>query len=234
MNGILTMMVSKTAVILSPHIEKGAIKPTKSIEQFYTLLEACSFSVQIHQLDSDDLSYLSLKADIVCIDMCNNHSNEAVDKILRMETRLPSIALLNAPSKGICEKKALMQGIKGVFYVDDRRDIILKGIESITNGESWFKRATLNAVLNDLMSNHSSNAQPQEINPSAMVDSVLTKREWMIVSLVAKGAQNQEIANQLHISVNTVKTHIYSIFRKTKCRNRVELITWSQMARMSA
>jgi DNA-binding NarL/FixJ family response regulator len=152
-----------------------------------------------------------------------------------METRLPSIVLLNAPGKGICEKKALMQGIKGVFYTDDRRDIILKGIESITNGESWFKRATLNAVLNDLMASsvQTTNVLP-EINPSAMVDSVLTKREWMIVSLVAKGAQNQEIANQLHISVNTVKTHIYSIFRKTKCRNRVELITWSQMARMSA
>ena len=229
------MMVSKTAVILSPHVENGAKIPTQSIEQFYSLLEACSFNVQLRKLDSEDMSYLALKADIVCIDMCNNHSNATVDKILRMETRLPSIVLLNAPGKGICEKKALMQGIKGVFYTDDRRDIILKGIESITNGESWFKRATLNAVLNDLMaSSVQTTTSLPEINPSAMVDSVLTKREWMIVSLVSKGAQNQEIANQLHISVNTVKTHIYSIFRKTKCRNRVELITWSQMARMTA
>ncbi|HAU92054.1 MAG TPA: hypothetical protein DCW59_06830, partial [Alteromonas sp.] len=44
---------------------------------------------------------------------------------------------------------------------------------------------------------------------------------------VSKGAQNQEIADTLHISVNTVKTHIYSIFRKTNSRNRVELVAWS-------
>jgi DNA-binding CsgD family transcriptional regulator len=52
----------------------------------------------------------------------------------------------------------------------------------------------------------------------------------MIVVLIGQGAQNKEIADQLHISVNTVKTHVYSIYRKTSCRNRVELIKWSMPA----
>ena len=56
----------------------------------------------------------------------------------------------------------------------------------------------------------------------------LTRREQTIVRLVSSGAQNKEIAEQLHISPNTVKTHIYSLFRKTSSRNRIELITWSQ------
>jgi DNA-binding CsgD family transcriptional regulator len=56
---------------------------------------------------------------------------------------------------------------------------------------------------------------------------LLTKREKTIVSLVSSGAKNQEIADELHISPNTVKTHIYSIFRKTSSRNRIELIAWS-------
>ena len=55
----------------------------------------------------------------------------------------------------------------------------------------------------------------------------MTKRENTIIDLVTKGSKNHEIADQLNISTNTVKTHIYSIFRKTNSRNRIELITWS-------
>ena len=58
----------------------------------------------------------------------------------------------------------------------------------------------------------------------------LTKRENAIIGLVSKGAKNAEIAEQLHISPNTVKTHLYSIFRKTQSRNRVELISMTQQA----
>lgn len=52
----------------------------------------------------------------------------------------------------------------------------------------------------------------------------LTQREQEIVSLVYKGFSNGEIAAELYISENTVKHHMYNIFRKTGIKNRVELI----------
>ena len=52
----------------------------------------------------------------------------------------------------------------------------------------------------------------------------LTSREREIVRLVGDGISNKEIAQQLGLSVGTVKIHVHSIFHKTGARSRYELI----------
>jgi two-component system response regulator DegU len=51
----------------------------------------------------------------------------------------------------------------------------------------------------------------------------LTSREKEVALLVARGHSNQEIGEHLQISVQTVKNHVQSIFRKLALANRVEL-----------
>jgi DNA-binding NarL/FixJ family response regulator len=51
----------------------------------------------------------------------------------------------------------------------------------------------------------------------------LTPREQEIVQLIATGANNEEIANQLYISPKTVKNHITSILSRLNLRNRTEI-----------
>ena len=48
----------------------------------------------------------------------------------------------------------------------------------------------------------------------------LTQREVEVLRLVAGGATNQQVADELHISVRTVNTHMTNIFNKTGCDNR--------------
>lgn len=50
----------------------------------------------------------------------------------------------------------------------------------------------------------------------------LTSRERDILMLLRLGKTNDEIANQLGLSVNTVKTHLKNLFRKLEVRNRTE------------
>jgi len=57
--------------------------------------------------------------------------------------------------------------------------------------------------------------------------SPLTPREIEILSLVAIGAKNEEIAEKLFISSNTVKTHIYNIFKKIDVPNRLQAALWA-------
>jgi DNA-binding NarL/FixJ family response regulator len=51
----------------------------------------------------------------------------------------------------------------------------------------------------------------------------LTPREMQVARLAAQGHRNAEIANELHISVLTVETHLKHIYGKLKIRSRTEL-----------
>ncbi|GFD70416.1 helix-turn-helix transcriptional regulator [Alteromonas sp. KUL106] len=116
---------------------------------------------------------------------------------------------------------ALQQGINGIFHIEDSLELLVRGVQQVRSGNKWFSREILSRYID-------ASLVPQTKNIAALNSStaVLTKRELVITRKIADGAQNQEIADCLHISVNTVKTHVYSIFRKTDCRNRVELIKW--------
>jgi ligand-binding sensor domain-containing protein/DNA-binding CsgD family transcriptional regulator len=58
----------------------------------------------------------------------------------------------------------------------------------------------------------------------------ISEREQEVLHLVLKGKSNQDIEDELYISVRTVKKHIYAIYRKMGVRNRLELINFIQRA----
>ncbi len=55
----------------------------------------------------------------------------------------------------------------------------------------------------------------------------LTDREEEVLATVARGRTNAEIADELHISLSTVKAHLSSLMTKLEARNRVELAMWA-------
>jgi DNA-binding NarL/FixJ family response regulator len=139
--------------------------------------------------------------------------------------------LFNLSCEQIREVDAIIAGVNGVFYRHDKPELVLKGLYRITKNDIWFKRSSINQALRRL----SSVVPKQRLAASSTLEpalSQLTKREKVILHLVSRGAPNQDIADELHISVNTVKTHIYSIFRKTHSRNRIELVAWSQQHKL--
>jgi len=52
----------------------------------------------------------------------------------------------------------------------------------------------------------------------------LTKREQEIILLVIAGKTNKDIQDELYISLKTVKTHLYNIYRKLNVQNRLQLM----------
>jgi len=53
----------------------------------------------------------------------------------------------------------------------------------------------------------------------------ISKREKDIVELIVSGHSNNEIADKLYISLSTVKSHLYSIYRKLDISSRMELLS---------
>lgn len=127
-------------------------------------------------------------------------------------------ALFNLPEHAGIENKVLSRKIRGFFYKNDHFDIFLKGIRSILRGEIWISREILLKYVFESIDNKNTEIPDK---PG------LTPREVEILTLVSMGFTNEEIADKMCISTNTVKTHLYNIFRKINVPNRLQAALWA-------
>ena len=112
-------------------------------------------------------------------------------------------------------------GIKGIF---DRSqydsDQLCRCIVCVASGQVWANSKQLEFVLDafsETNSLHVFNANGEEL---------LTKREKDVVRLVAEGLGNRDIAQQLRLSVHTVKNYLFNIFDKLGVSSRAELVMY--------
>jgi DNA-binding NarL/FixJ family response regulator len=128
------------------------------------------------------------------------------------------VALYNvAPCLGV-EKKALRKGIRGFFYRQDPPESLLSGVSAVFNEELWVSREIMTKTI---LENRDKDLMVRNEHTT------LTPREIEILSLLASGEKNEDIAEELFISPNTVKTHIYNIFKKIHVPNRLQAALWA-------
>lgn len=111
--------------------------------------------------------------------------------------------------------------IRGIFYRENSQFTFIKGIKLILEGHLWLTRKMLSNCI--LM-----NSQAL-VGPAVEELSMLSRREREILQHVVFGESNQEIADALMISVHTVKTHLYNIYRKINVPNRLQATLWATM-----
>lgn len=156
-------------------------------------------------------------------------TNDAWNKLKEQLVRLKvscDIILFNLDENPELANRALLSGIRGVFYTTDNADVLMKGIRLLMEDQLWYRREIMCNALNRMLQFNKDALH--KLTEGDIEPVKLTKREKAIISLMSKGAKNKEIAEDLNISPHTVKTHLYSAFRKTKCRNRIELLSWAQ------
>jgi len=70
-----------------------------------------------------------------------------------------------------------------------------------------------------------------EAKPSVVIESVrMTKRERQVIELIADGATNKEIAQKLHLSTYTVKSHVHNILEKLSLHTRVQVANYAHIS----
>ncbi|QLE84202.1 MULTISPECIES: LuxR C-terminal-related transcriptional regulator [Shewanella] len=136
------------------------------------------------------------------------------------------VALYQVERDTLEAESALLLGIRGLLYADQRMDLLLTGLRKMVGDELWYDRTLISKMFRQLVK-RLDGANDFSQDTVAMLQ-MLTGRERTIIQLVSSGARNKEIAHRLCISEHTVKAHISSIFRKTQSRNRVELLRWAQ------
>ncbi len=63
-----------------------------------------------------------------------------------------------------------------------------------------------------------------QLNEQVFAETGISKREYEVLELMAKGLSNQEIADTLFVSLNTVKTHSANLFLKLEVKRRTQAI----------
>lgn len=133
------------------------------------------------------------------------------------------MALFNVQDKKSTdmEEDLINAGFRGVFYKDVPFKHLLRGIRSILDNQLWFSREAMSSYLL---------GRPQQTNDTAQGDmrsEELSSREKEILLLLAAGASNQDIADKLFLSLNTIKSHIYNIYKKIDVSNRLQASLWA-------
>ncbi|OMC31162.1 DNA-binding response regulator [Mycobacterium sp. GA-1841] len=111
---------------------------------------------------------------------------------------------------------ALRAGASGFVLKDSSAEELIRAVRAVAQGDSYLDPAVTARVL----STYRKSAEPRR---SAAVGD-LTARELDVLTLIAKGRSNTEIAEELSISGLTVKSHIGHIFIKLDLRDRAAAI----------
>lgn len=160
------------------------------------------------------------QACLVMLD-CMGSDRVKLQTILRMQpdstTSHCPIVLFNVEPDDEIEKEAVDSGVRGIFYDSKPPDCFPKGILAVLNGELWYSREALSKCALEASSH---------VKLPAGSATALTSREKEILTKIASGAGNKEIADNLCISTYTVKTHIYNIYKKINVTNRLQAMLW--------
>lgn len=115
---------------------------------------------------------------------------------------------------------ALQAGAKGFLLKDAGSDLLVQAVHAAANGDALIAPNITVRLLATF-------AAAQQRSLAVTPIEALTCREEEVLLPVARGRTNSEIAEELHISVSTVKTHLASLMRKLDARNRVEIAMWA-------
>jgi DNA-binding NarL/FixJ family response regulator len=141
--------------------------------------------------------------------------------------------------------EALRAGARSYLTKDADRTDIARALEAAAGGLTVFDprvHATLLAAATPGVPDADAAASPDGTSPAAGSARAvrppdppdgLTQREVEILSLIAQGLTNGEIAQRLFLSNHTVKTHVNRIFAKTGSRDRVAAVAYAQRHNIS-
>jgi len=115
---------------------------------------------------------------------------------------------------------ALKAGARGFLLKDAGPELLVQAIHAAANGDALIAPSVTARLLATFSDTLAGSPPAQPVEP-------LTAREEEVLVTVARGATNAEIADDLYISLSTVKTHVASLMTKLGARNRVEIAIWA-------
>lgn len=185
-----------------------------SAEEDLQLVATCATADKAH------FEARRLKPQILLIDIdLSDRSGLDVVRELRSEEQDLKVVILTAVLDDEKTIEALRLDIQGVLLKEMPAHLLLQCLRKVAAGGQWLEKNSLGHAFEQLLLREAG---------ARRLATILTERETEVMSLVAKGLTNREIAEKLVLSQGTVKIHVHNIYGKLGINNRVDLTLYAQ------
>jgi DNA-binding NarL/FixJ family response regulator len=158
-------------------------------------------------------------ADVVLLDadLTDNAAIHLCDE-LSGRAEAPRVVMLShgADAKRIVE--ALRAGAAAWVSKSESLEHLLTVVRGVVAGETWLPPAETGAVLRLLL------AERDQGEESNRLLAALTPREREVLTCLAEGAGRRDVAERLHLSANTVRTHLQNLMTKLGVHSALEAV----------
>ncbi|MBU2636959.1 MAG: response regulator transcription factor [Bacteroidetes bacterium] len=160
------------------------------------------------------------KPNIVLLDLgLRNQNNLQVVKLIKKDFQETKIIVMDLIPLQVDVFEFVQAGVSGFILKDANITEFYKTIRTVYQGVQVLPPHLTGSLFSQIVE-HSINGY----KPSAIVESVrMTKRERQVIELIADGSTNKEIAQKLHLSTYTVKSHVHNILEKLALHTRLQV-----------
>ena len=158
------------------------------------------------------------KPDVVLLDV-RFGAADGLDVIKRIRAAAPEakVVILSAFDNPTYVARAVAAGAHDYLLKTVSRSELIAAVTSAASGEHATRAGELRRVA----------GQMSRRDQTAVGGVPLTPRENQVLRLVAMGLSNQEIADSLEISIETVKEHVQNLLRKVELNDRTQAAVWA-------
>lgn len=166
-----------------------------------------------------------LHPDVILMDIAMPVMN-GVEATREIKRRMPAarVLVLSTPSYADQLMPILRAGAAGYLLKNADREELFRAIEVVYRGDSYFSPQVSSRIVHNLFM--------VVQNGKAAIEQPLTAREREILDLVADGYSNQEIAQQVCVSVKTVEAHKAHIIAKLGLKGTMDLVKYAVRRQM--
>lgn len=150
---------------------------------------------------------------------CKEISAMELQNLLRKLPKNTRCALLNLVPDSVYDRLIEWPQVRGMFYQNAGMYALLKGVRAVLEGELWLPRHLCHEFINRRRREPS---HPLIISLPAK----LTRRERQALEGIYSGKNNSALARQLKLSEHTIKSHLYSAYKKIGVKSRLEASNW--------
>lgn len=161
---------------------------------------------------------IAFPPDIALIDINLKNSLSGLEVMYEVKQTTPNIQFMILTVYEDEDKifNALEAGASGYLLKDMSFAKIIESLRELFDGGSPMSAAIARKVVESFRKPNSIHENPY--------DHILTRREREVLELIAKGLPNKQIAEELFISIETIKSHNHNIFEKLHVQSRMEAV----------